>query len=194
MTIWRNVSAEIFFAKVDITKEPITQRISRMFRLRGLEYYKDKDGREKSRVKEFLTYDVNLEGLNWLGNTIKAHLSHEGRCDEPKKRVSVTVDENGRQHAQYVMSGLRDKHYIPFSKKTVDDFLEKTRTDNNTVIYYGRITDGPGSIKERFRCNGYSYEQFVNTEWEDFEELAKRQGGPTGKIKWIPEDRKKYIG
>lgn len=50
MSIWRNVRAEIFFAKVDITKEPIIQTIDVMHRQRALEYYKDKDGREKSRV------------------------------------------------------------------------------------------------------------------------------------------------
>ena len=107
MSIWRNVSAEIFFAKVDITKEPITQIIDVMHRQRALEHYKDKDGRDKSRVKEFLTYNVRLGGLDWLGNPINAHLEYEGRCDEPQKRVSVTVDENGRQHAEYVMHGTR---------------------------------------------------------------------------------------
>jgi hypothetical protein len=193
MSVWRNTAAELFFAKVDISKEPIIQTIDVMHRWKADEYYKDKDGREKTGAKEFLTYGVHLEGLDWLGNPIKASLNHEGRCEEPVKRVHVTADENGRQHAEYRMSGLRYKYYIPFSKKTVDDHLEKTGSDKNTILWYGRITH-PGTTKERFRCNEYSYEQFVGTEWEDFEELAKRQGGPSGKVKWVPEDKKKYIG
>jgi hypothetical protein len=44
------------------------------------------------------------------------------------------------------------------------------------------------------RTNGYTYEQFVNLEWDDFYELAIRPGGPTGKVKMIPADKKRYIG
>lgn len=55
-----------------------------MHRQKGIEYYTDKDRKEKQRVKEFLTYDVKLEGVDWLGNLLRAHLEFEGKCPEPK--------------------------------------------------------------------------------------------------------------
>jgi sRNA-binding regulator protein Hfq len=47
---------------VDISKDPIEQAIDSMHRQKVTEYYKDKNGREKTRVKEFLTYGVRLTG------------------------------------------------------------------------------------------------------------------------------------
>jgi hypothetical protein len=114
-----NVGAEQFSAKVDITKQPILDNINVMYRQRGLEYYKDKDGIEKSRLKEFLTYGVQLQGVDWLGNPIKAHLEFEGRCEEPVKRIQIERDENGREKAEYHLSNIRHMFYIPFTKKTV---------------------------------------------------------------------------
>jgi hypothetical protein len=84
--------------------------------------------------------------------------------------------------------------YIPFTKKTVDDLLEKTGTDRNNIKYYGNFARGPNVTTVSFRNGDYSYEQFVNTDWEYFQELSTRQGGPTSKVKWVPEDKKKYIG
>ena len=44
-----------------------------------------------------------------------------------------------------IFGSLRHKYYIPFSKKTVDGILEKTGTDKNRVIYYGKFTGGPNA-------------------------------------------------
>jgi len=49
----------------------------------------------------------------WLGNPLNAHLEFEGRCSDPEKRVHVTVDENGRQNAEYVLTG-RHKIYLNY--------------------------------------------------------------------------------
>lgn len=92
-----------------------------MHRQKGIEYYNDKDGREKSRIKEFLTYGIRLEGVDFLGNPLKCGLEFEGRCPEPRRRVRVKMDEHGRKQMEYVMQGFRQRFYIPFSKKTVDD-------------------------------------------------------------------------
>ena len=145
-----------------------------MHRQRIPEQYKDKDGRQKQIIKEFLTYHVRLEGQDWLGNILRGTLEFEGRCLEPKKQVRVTTDEDGRQHAEFRMQGSTHKYYIAFTKKAVDDILEKTNTDKNAVKYYGKFGITPGS--SAFRNGEYTYEQFVNTEWEDFEVLARKEG------------------
>ncbi|MGI0021984.1 MAG: hypothetical protein ACRD9Q_03885, partial [Nitrososphaeraceae archaeon] len=172
--------------------------ISTMHRQRALEYYKDKTTqKEKSRIKEYLTYNVRISGVDWLGNPLRANLEFEGKCNEPVKRIKIKADENGRQHAEYHMSGLRYKFYIPFTMKAVDDILEKTGTDKDTVIYYGKFGGTAGSSTANmlpgYRCNEYTYEQFVNTDWKDFEELSKKVGGPTGKSKWTDEKQKKVF-
>ena len=193
-SIHANVGAEVFFTKVGITQDPIEQKIDIMHRLKVIEYYKDKSGKEKERIKEFLTYNVALDGLDWLGNPIKGRLEYEGRCEEPLKRIHKKQDENGSIKAEFRMHGTRHRYYIPFSKKAVDDLLEKTGTEKSTVKYYGKFANGHNSVTEVFRNGSFTYEQFVNTDFEDFEELARRQGGPDGKVKWIPEDKRKYIG
>jgi hypothetical protein len=86
-----------------------------------------------------------LEDGDWPGNPLKTHVQNEGRCKEPVKRIHKERDENGREKAEYHLGSLRHKYYIPFSKKTVDGILEKTGTDKNRVIYYGRFTGGPNA-------------------------------------------------
>ncbi len=49
--IHANIGAENFFTRVDISKGPITQTVTTMHRQKAVEHYKDKDGREKERVK-----------------------------------------------------------------------------------------------------------------------------------------------
>lgn len=45
------------------------------------------------------------------------------------------------------------------------------------------------------RTGGYTYDQFVNSDWETFEGLARREGGPTGKVQWIPKHNdKQFVG
>lgn len=65
-----------------------------MHRQRIQEQYKDKDGRQKQRMKEFLTYHVRLEGQDWLGSILRGTLEFEGRCLEPKK---TSTCNNGRR-------------------------------------------------------------------------------------------------
>jgi hypothetical protein len=96
--------------------------------------------------------------------------------------------------ADYILTGIRHKYYIPFTKKAVDDILEKTNTDKDTVKYYGRFGLVPNS-GFAFRNGEYTYDQFVNTTWEEFEALARRDGGPTGKVQWVVEEgKRKFVG
>jgi hypothetical protein len=41
-----------------------------------------------------------------------------------------------------------------------------------------------------FRCNDYSYEQFVNPNWEQFLELETRSGGPANRKPTVPDKPK----
>lgn len=186
--IGADYSTENFFSKADISKQEISQTITVMHRQKAVDYSQDKNGVQKRQIKEFLTYGVHLEGVDWLGNPIQTWLEYEGRCDEPTSKTSISVDKNGKQTAQKEFNGTRFRYYIPFSKKAVDDILERTGTDKKTIKYYGKFGD-PDSLYRSERNSDFTYEQFVSTEWDDFEELYSREGGPRGKVKMIHDDK-----
>ena len=189
-----NIGARNFFGKLDLSKGDVEQTIRAIHRRKGVEFYKDAKGREKSRVKEFLTYNVELRGFDWLQNPISCKLEHEGLCHEPETRVQVTTDKNGRQTTQYVFSKLRNEFYIPFSKKAVDDLLKKSNSDKDAIKYYGFIPSDQYSTSTKFKCDGYTYEQFL-LPWTEFEALAKRSGGPEGVSKWQDAPaQKQWVG
>jgi hypothetical protein len=128
-----------------------------------------------------LTYNLRLNGLDWLGNPIQAWLEHEGRCEEPIKRVQVKQDEHGKKTPEYFFNReTRAKYYIPFSKKAVDDLIEKTGTDRDSITYYVKFGEYPGSRAIKSRNNLYNYSQFVNSVWDKLIELDTKAGGPTG--------------
>lgn len=189
-----NIGARNFFNKLDLSKGDVEERITTMHRRKSLEYYKDAKGREKSKIKEILTYNIILNGFDWLQNPISCKLEHEGLAYEPETRVQVTTDGNGLQTAQYVYNKLRNKFYIPFSKKVVDDLLKKTNSDKDAIKYYGFIPSDQYSTSTKFKCDGYSYEQFL-LPWAEFEALAKRNGGPEGTSKWQDKPaQKEWVG
>ncbi len=190
--IHANIGAEQFFRKVDISKQDIHTSIDVIHRQKALEYYKDAKGREQQRVKEWLTYGLRLEGVDWLGNIIKCGLEHEGRCEEPLKRIHVTVDENGRQHAEYKMQGTRYKYYIPFSKKAVDDLLAKYQTDKDSVIYVFRVPYGSTNVNEKLHNGDFTYKEFTENDFQTMVNLASQVGGPRNK-KPVFTDNKRLI-
>jgi hypothetical protein len=185
----KNTQAEKFFQKVDITTVPITCRVQSMHRQKVTDWYLDKKThREKQKEIEALTYHLQLEGESWLGETMHAGIENEGMALAPKMTIKVEVDEYGRQHGEYVMQGTRNKYYMEYKgKKQVDDILKKYDTDKDTVLWYGKFPN-------QGRDNGYSYDQFVNLDWDQFSKLAKREGGAAGKKPIYAKDKKLIVG
>jgi hypothetical protein len=161
-----------FFAAVDISEEPITQQITTLRRLKAYEYYRNKNGREERRVREYIVYDANLQGVDHWGNPIRARLISQGLSFEPNIRIKVTSDQHGRKQAQYTYDNLRNKYYIPFSAKTVNDLLAKTKTNKDGIRYYCFVGSDPNSHTTKFRCDTYNYEQFTNCTFQELEQLA----------------------
>ena len=70
------------------------------------------------------------------------------------------------------MSGKREKYYVPFSKKTVDDIIARSdNTDKDNGINF--TFKGP-----TFRNDQFSYEQFVNSDYNLMIEMMSIKGGP----------------
>lgn len=108
---------------------------------------------------------------NWLGADIPPVRGHiEGSHLEQTKRLVVNTDVklDGSIDAVYERGAPRTVFTIPFSKKEVDkvlfgehpfgaDSINITNADN--VVYYGKFERIRGV--SGFRCNDYTYEQFV---------------------------------
>jgi hypothetical protein len=168
------VSLRKLLDRIDITQGEIESKITVIIRRKGLEYYKDDNSREKSRIKEYLVYHLRLEAYDWLGQKLNISLEHQGECEAPRKQVVVNVDENGRQYAEYHMKGTRKEYYIPFSKKAVDDILNKYKTDPEEVKFYGFIPHSNIGTTIDFKYDKYNYKQFTELPWEEFSDIAKR--------------------
>jgi len=178
-----------FLSRVDLSKGPFKRKIVNIQRIKEPDY--DNEGNE-TKPKEWIVYREFWDGKDWLNHRMTGD-NTEGVYKEQTKELDTTFDpKTGDVNAVYKRGRPRDRHYIPFSKKAVDEILAKLGTDPSEILWYGKFrnsANGPG-----FRCANFTYEQLVKSEWEDFEDLARRPGGPTGKVKMIPADKKLYIG
>src|SRR6476619_733441 len=171
-----------FLQQVDLTK---CKDLLNMQRTRAIDY-----SSEKEEKREYLVYMCDWLAANSLGNLISVRSHIEGKYKELTKQLVTKMDnENGRVNAYYVKGPIRTVHTIPFSKKTVDKILNNPEpfgadsqniTDINSVTFYGKF-DGERGI-QTMRTGDYSYEQFIQPEWNHFVELATRRGGPAQRL------------
>ena len=129
---------------------------------------------------------------NWLGNLISVRSHIEGKHKELTKQLVTRMDnESGRVNAYYVKGPARTVHTIPFTKKTVDKILNDPNpfgadsqniTDIDSVAFYGKFDGAIERGLQTMRCGDYSYEQFTQTLWSQFTELATRRGGPASRL------------
>jgi hypothetical protein len=179
LNIGKNHGAQHFFSRLDQSK-PLVITIETMSRIRAPEYYVD-NGIERYQVKEFLTWSVKLNGLDYGAEPLECWLEHEGRCEFPIKKIRVTEDKYGKKKSEYVFSReTRHQYYVPFSRKVVDSLLEQTETDKDSIVYYAKFGEYPNAKTMKSRNNLYNYEQFVNSTWDELVSLDRRPGGPTG--------------
>jgi len=191
-----NKGTENFFTRVSIEENPIQVQITTMKRLKAWEYFRNDKGRQQKRVKEFFVYTASIEGVDWVGNPLRARLENQGLCYEPDIRIKITTDLNGGQKADYTYDRLHDKYYIEWEgKKTVDNLLKKTGTNKDHIRYYCEVGSDPYSDVIDFRCGDFSYQQFTECSFEELEALAGQNGGPSGVSKWQDEKPKKvFVG
>lgn len=162
-----------FIARIDLSKGKFSREIYYMKRLKAPDY--DKEG-EETKPREWIEYQEYWRAKNWLGKKMFV-TNVEGIFQEVTKELETEFDpKTGDVNAEYVQGKSRTRYYIPFSKKAVDEIIKKVGTDKDAISYMGII---PNSFKGvGFRCGNYTYDQFVSTTWEEFEDLARREGGP----------------
>jgi hypothetical protein len=174
-----------FLSKVDLKYGKIKIRIHNMIRQLAIDYSTDTE--EK---KEYLTFNTDWFAKDYHEEQIRGSGHIEGTYQQQVKKLVIKRNPITDQatEAVYERGEPRTVFNIPFSKKAVDSILFNEHpfgpdslnvTDKARVLFYGKVE---GTGLSPFRCAGYTYEQFVNTDWNEFVELAIRPGGPANRI------------
>jgi|GEM_PF-1616977 len=167
-----------FLSEVDTRQGPILREVTRIFRVKAIDW-----SSEKKERKEYLYYEENWYGMNWLGVKIAPCTGHiEGYYKQTTKQLEF--DKNTGQGLYYKMGKRLQTFYIPFSKKTVDKIIEGYYADkdpkesvryinNKDAIKYVvkfEAEDSPAG-QMRYGTRGqFAYDQLAN--WT-FDQLYK---------------------
>jgi len=153
-----------FLQRVDTEKYSVEKEVTHRFRVKAKDYSSNK--REQ---KEFLVWWENWYGKNWLGQKVAPVTNHiEGVYQEQESEPVVYREEIiGHDRA-----GQHEVHYVPFSKKAVEDIISRSMFDNKHEIkLYVKFPDGS-------RNGDFTLEQFVNMPFEECYEAMRTAGGP----------------
>ena len=119
----------------------------------------------------------------------------EGIYQKPKFRVTTTLDrETGDYIQDKEYDGITEEYYIELTDKNRKETIEKIiNNSNGTMIenikFYYHI---PQSIKGMaFRCDQYTYDQFINSSLDELETLARATPSP---LSYSIKDKKSYMG
>ena len=184
---------EKFKSKFKPDKGPLQIIINTLNRRQVLTY----DEKGKAVKKDYLTYNVDFHGKDWLGNDmwIRGHI--EGKSIKPKFKTTFQLEpETGNNNSKKEYDGIEDEYYIELTdnKKQIQDIINNC---NGTIIdrikFYGHFED---SIKgPSMRCDQFSYDQLLNSSFEELEALARKEGGPQGNApSYKNKDNKGYHG
>ena len=119
---------------------------------------------------------------------VRSHI--EGVFTQQTKQLATQYNhETGETQGHYEMGVPRVVFNIPFTPKKVDELLhsehpfgpDSVNITNDSKVKFYRKYEGLRGIQS-FRCNDYTYDQFVTPKWNDFVELAIRPGGPAARI------------
>ncbi len=172
-------------AQVDPGKGKVKVRITKMFRIRAIDY-----STEKNESKDYLYYETEWTAKQWNGNDLGPVEHIVGMHKEQTKRL-VLGDfdpKTGVQRSWYEKGLPKVVYTIPFTKKAVDEALENEHphgadsintTDKDAIKRYGKFDNIAGVPS--FRNADYTYQQFTVPEWKRFLELALQERGPTGR-------------
>ena len=99
----------------------------------------------------------------------------EGYYQEALKKAEF--DPRTGEPVQYVFTGERTKHYIPFSKKKVDEIIKgSTHTNQESILYvvkFGSEDSKDGQMTAPVRGQ-FSYDQFTNWTFDNFYKLQTK--------------------
>jgi hypothetical protein len=161
-----NTRINDFISRVDLTKEH-ARKIMTMTRRKTRDYIGDSRNKVE---KEFITYQEEWVGKDWLGRTLRCDDNVEGVYRQVHSTPEVKWnDKFGRSEVVgHDLAGSYPIHYIPFSKEKVDEIIAKSDSDKNEIIYV---------VKTPERRDHFNYDEFTNYTWEQCEKILLLDGG-----------------
>lgn len=160
-----------FLQLVDERQGPIERELTRMIRLKAIDY----NTKNKER-KEYLYYFENWRGKDWLGNTIAPVTDHmEGMYYEQENEL--VLDPNTGDAAHYKRKGQHEAFYIPFTKKEVDRIIAEHNANADLVNFTVKfdVADSPDGLRWGATRQQFPYDKFAN--WT-FDDLRKQHTKP----------------
>jgi hypothetical protein len=170
-----------FLAKVDVSKGPIERSVVAMVRLKAPDYLaQEKDKTKLPERREFIYYQERWEGKDWRGlplNPVDEQI--EGKYNKQFTKPHINEQTGEIDYYQLDPTKVQTIHYIPFSKKAVDDIIAKSvHTDKDKGIVFTikfGSEDNPTGNRQMPTRNQFTYDQFV---WK-WEEVYKHNFKPT---------------
>jgi hypothetical protein len=157
--------------------------------------YDEKTG--KAIKKDMLTYSYDVIGKDWLHNEMRES-DIEGVYTKPEFRTTTRLNPQTGDHIEKrEHTGEKQVYYIELTdknrKKTIEDIINKsTGTIIDGIKFYGKFPDTP--LGRGFRCDLYTYDQFINSSLEELEKLGRKEGGPQGNAPRPSKESKPYLG
>lgn len=161
-------------AKFKAKAKPPLQIIIKTMNRRQIITY-DENG--KPVKKEFLTYRADYHAKDWLGNDlwIRTHLF--GQFKKPKFRTTMEMNYETREHVpKKEHDGTVDEYYIELTDKNRSKIIQDIINNSNgtiidEILFYGHFLNSPQG--PAFRCNIFTYDQFINSSFEELENLGR---------------------
>lgn len=185
-----------FLARVDVSKGPIERSVVAMVRLKAPDYLaQEKDKTKLPERKEFIYFQERWEGKNHLGfplNPVAEHI--QGKYDKQYTKPHFSQETGEIDYYQLDPTRRQTIHYIPYSKKAVDDIIAKSaNTDKDSIVFTIKFAseDNPlGEHKQMATRAQFNYEQFSSWTWT---EICKYNYKPTVQAytEWINKEKSK---
>jgi hypothetical protein len=105
--------------------------------------------------------------------------------------------ETGEHIPRKELNSSTDEYYIELTDNNRKQVIEEIINNSNAtiideILFYGHFTNS--SQGPSFRCNLYTYDQFINSSIEELE-LGRKERGPQGThVPYKSKDKKQYMG
>ena len=167
-----------FISRVDLSKGRILVTVQNISRTMAVDHSSPTHQR-----KEYLTYTVDCEAKDWLGNTIRYMHEFEGRFTEQTKEIHTSVNPQTGEHVQqYHKTAPRTCYTIEWDKKKAQDLLTNEKyfgedtiniTNKPEVRYTGIFPYGEPSMR-----TGFNMEDFLNLTYQALYDKARTTDSP----------------
>ena len=183
-----------FRSKFKEEKGPLQIIINTMNRRQVITY----DINARAIKKDFLTWNADYHGKDWVDNDLWIREHIHGVHYEPKFRTTFTQDlETGEIVPKKEYNGAVEVYDIELTdknrKRVIEDIINNC---NGSIIdnikFYGHFTNSPQGSS--FRCDLYTHEQFINSSVEELERLGRKPGGPQGNVPIPNKENRGYHG